>query len=120
PGADILAGEVESAITLVPADGWLPPVLLTQALDGQGVEDAWDAVERHRADLVASGLADERARDGMRRNLRSLALERMARDLAVRADDATLDALAARVISREIDPATAIDSILGTSSPEEG
>ncbi len=119
PGADILAGEVESALTLVPTDGWLPPVVLTQALDGTGVAEAWEAVERHRADLVASGRAEERARDGMRRNLRSLALERLARDLAARADDEALDGLVDRVIAREIDPATAIDSILGPVSTGE-
>lgn len=119
PGADILAGEVESALTLVPVDGWIPPVVLTQALEGQGVEEAWDAVERHRAALAASGRADQRALDGMRRNLRSLALERMARDLSARTDADAIDALAARVISREIDPATAVDSILGSAPPEE-
>jgi len=99
--------------------GVVPPVVLTQALEGQGVEEAWDAVERHRADLAASGRAHQRALDGMRRNLRSLALERMARDLAARSDSDAIDALAARVIAREIDPATAVDSILGAAPPEE-
>ncbi len=119
PGADILAGEVESALTLVPPDGWVPPVILTQALDGQGVEEAWAAVERHQEDLRQSGRADERARDGMRRHLRSLALERLARDLAERTDDARLDSLADQVVHRQVDPATAVDSILGTSPLEE-
>ena len=119
PGADVLAGEVESALTLVPPDGWVPPVILTQALDGQGVADAWDAVERHRADLAATGTAGARARDGVRRHLRSLALERMARDLAARSDAQALDALVERVVAREIDPSAAVDSILGESPVEE-
>ena len=112
PGADILAGEVESALTLVPTDGWIPPVVLTQSLDGTGVADAWDAVERHRAALHDSGGAPERARDGVRRHLVSLALERMARDLDARTDDAVLDALVARVVAREIDPSTAVGTML--------
>lgn len=119
PGADVLAGEVESALTLVPPDGWVPPVILTQALDGQGVADAWDAVERHRADLAATGTAGARARDGVRRHLRSLALERMARDLAARSDAQALDALVERVVAREIDPSTAVDTILSMSPVEE-
>lgn len=119
PGADILAGEVESALTLVPPDGWVPPVILTQALEGQGVGEAWAAVERHQDELRQSGRADERARDGMRRHLRSLALERLARDLAERTDDARLDALADQVVRRQVDPATAVDSILGGSPLEE-
>ncbi|MGB1711196.1 MAG: methylmalonyl Co-A mutase-associated GTPase MeaB [Miltoncostaeaceae bacterium] len=119
PGADVLAGEVESALTLVPPDGWVPPVILTQALDGQGVADAWDAVERHRADLAVTGTAGARARDGVRRHLRSLALERMARDLAARSDAQALDALVERVVAREIDPSTAVDTILSMSPVEE-
>lgn len=119
PGADVLAGEVESALTLVPPDGWVPPVILTQALDGQGVADAWDAVERHRDDLAVTGTAGARARDGVRRHLRSLALERMARDLAARSDAQALDALVERVVAREIDPSTAVDTILSMSPVEE-
>ncbi len=119
PGADILAGEVESALTLVPADGWLPPVILTQALEGQGVAEAWDAVMRHRDDLAASGRAAQRERDGIRRQLRSLALERMARRLDAGTDPATLDALVERVATREIDPSTAVDTILGAGPGKE-
>jgi len=76
-------------------------------------------VGRNRADLAASGRGDQRAVDGMRRNVRSLALGRMARDLSARTDADAIDALAARVMSREIDPATAVDSILGSAPPEE-
>ena len=119
PGADILAGEVESALTLVPTDDWSPPVIQTQALDGRGVDDAWAAVERHRDDLAASGRAGDRARDGMRRQLRSLALERLVRDLDARTDPAELDALVDRVVAREIDPSTAVDTILGSAPHEE-
>ena len=103
----------------MPTDDWIPPVILTQALDGRGVDDAWAAVERHRDDLAASGRAGDRARDGMRRQLRSLALERLVRDLDARTDPAELDALVDRVVAREIDPSTAVDTILGSAPHEE-
>lgn len=119
PGADILAGEVESALSLVPSDGWRPPVILTRAIDGQGVADAWDAVERHRAALGESGEAGARRRDGVRRHLRSLALERIARDLEKRTDEAVLDALVERVVAREIDPSAAVDRMLDMTTAEE-
>ncbi len=119
PGADILAGDVESALHLVPSDGWVPPVVLTQALAGEGVEEAWAAVERHHADLRATGRADARARDGMRRHLRSLVVERVVRDLDARSDSGEIQRLADRVVAREIDPARAVDTILGLPRPEE-
>lgn len=117
PGAEILAGEVEGALSLVPTEGWRPPVLMTQALDGSGIGDLWDAVEGHRTDLAASGGLDARRRDGMRRRLRALALERLARDLDARTDAARVDALAERVLAREIDPSAAVDTMLGTTAP---
>lgn len=116
PGAEMLAGEIEGALSLVPAKGWRPPVLLTQALDGVGIVDLWDAVEGHRADLAESGGLDGRRHDGMRRHLRALALERLARDLDARTDAALVDALAARVLALEIDPSVAVDTMLGTTA----
>lgn len=114
PGAEILAGEIESALSLVPAKGWRPPVLMTQSLDGVGIGDLWHAVEGHRADLAQSGGRDGRRHDGMRRHLRALALERLARDLDARTDTALADDLAARVLALEIDPSVAVDTMLGT------
>jgi LAO/AO transport system kinase len=120
PGADMLAGEVESALTLVPTEGWMPPVVMTQALDGQGVEDAWAAIERHRDTLDGTAEGTRRDREGVQRHLMSLALERLARDLDARTDDAELDALVTRVVAREIDPSTAVDAILRDVRMEEG
>ncbi len=117
PGAEILVGEVEGALSLVPTEGWRPPVLMTQALNGFGVGDLWDAVEGHRADLAASGGRDARRRDGMRRRLRTLARERLVRDLDARTDVAQVDALADRVLALEIDPSVAVDTMLGTTAP---
>lgn len=118
PGADVLAGEIDQALTLVPIDGWKPPVLLTQAIDGDGVTELWDAIGAHRASLAAGDALDARRRDGMRRRLRVLALERMARDLDAAIDDAALDALAARVVSRDIDPSAAADTMTAATRKE--
>ncbi len=40
--------------------GWRPPVLTCSAKDGTGLDDVWQAVERHRAEQEASGAIDER------------------------------------------------------------
>lgn len=119
PGADILAGEVESALSLVPTHGWVPPVVMTQALEGQGVADAWDAIGRHRAELAGTPEGTARDRDGVRRHLMSLALERMARRLDAATDRNALDALVERVVARDLDPSSAVDTILETARAEE-
>jgi LAO/AO transport system kinase len=118
PGAGVLASEIEQALTLVPIDGWKPPVLLTQAIDGDGVVELWHAITEHRAALAEGDALDVRRRDGMRRRLRVLALERMARDLDAAIDDAALDALAAQVVSREVDPSAAADTMIAETRKE--
>ncbi len=119
PGARILASDIDQALTLVPIEGWKPPVLLTQATNDVGVSEVWDAVREHRAALEANGTMDARRHDGMRRRLRALAIERMARRLDAMVDADALDAMAARVLAREIGPSAAADSMTPLSATED-
>src|SRR5439155_10783371 len=41
-------------------EGWIPDVVLTSAHTGDGIDDVWDAIQRHRAALEASGALTER------------------------------------------------------------
>ena len=117
PGADILASEIETALSLVPSDDWRPPVLMTQAIDGNGVAEMWEGIESHRAALAEGDALADRRRDGMRRRLRALAMERMAREMDARIDDAALDSLVTRVVARELDPSAAADSMTAHDGP---
>lgn len=51
------AAELRQAIHLLQdgAGGWTPPVLTCSALEEQGLDDVWAAVERHRETLHTSG-----------------------------------------------------------------
>ena len=119
PGADILAGEIETALSLVPSDDWRPPVLMTQAIDGNGIAEMWEGIESHRAALAEGDALADRRRDGMRRRLRALAMERMAREMDARIDDAALDSLVTRVVARELDPSAAADTMTSHDRPRE-
>ncbi len=61
-------------------DAWEPPVLLTVATEGRGVEDVVDAVERHHAAAEASGELERRRRAGLERLTREV-VERTLRQL---------------------------------------
>ncbi|MFT7581210.1 MAG: LAO/AO transport system kinase, partial [Myxococcota bacterium] len=58
------ASEYRGALRLLhPANaGWQPPVLTCSAIDETGLTEVWNAVERHRAALVASGDLDVKRR----------------------------------------------------------
>jgi LAO/AO transport system kinase len=111
---------------LVPAgaaSGWWPPILRTVAVRGEGIGELVDAFDQHDDHLAASGRADERARERALHTVREIALEAV-RSRFVRlgdhhqarqrgeAGDPLLEALAAKVASRELDPYAAADELL--------
>ena len=112
PGADLLRSELEATMSLVPARPWEPPIIETRAHEAAGVEELWEAVERHRAHLIAGGLMETRRRDGLRRQLRALALDRLGRRLDAACEPAFIDGLVGEVLARTVDPDSAVDSVL--------
>jgi len=112
PGADLLRSELEATMSLVPARSWEPPIVETRAHEAAGVDAVWAAVERHRAHLADAGLMEDRRRDGLRRQLRALALDRLGRRLDGAFDPAFIDGLVGEVLARSLDPDTAVDSVL--------
>ncbi len=112
PGAELLRAELKATMSLVPAGPWEPPIVATQAHDAVGVPELWDAIERHRAFLAEGTHMDERRHDGLRRQLRALALDRLGRRLDVVCDDAAMAHLVAQVADRTLDPDTAVDQVL--------
>ena len=99
-------------MSLVPAGPWEPPIVPTQAHDALGIPELWDAIERHRAFLAEGTRLAERRHDGLRRQLRALALDRLGRELDAACDASFMDGLATQVADRTLDPDTAVDQVL--------
>jgi LAO/AO transport system kinase len=112
PGADLLRAELEATMSLVPAGPWEPPIVTTQSVDGVGIDELWQAVQRHRVHLADGDRMAARQRDGMRRQLRALALDRLGRRLDAACPPARLDELVNQVVERTVDPETAVDRLL--------
>jgi LAO/AO transport system kinase len=104
--------DLSNALSLVPAGPWAPPVVRVSALEDRGVGDLWDAIERHRAFLGEEGRLALRRRDGLARQLRALAADRLARRVEGASDTAFLDGLIDDVLARRVDPAGAVDRLL--------
>ena len=89
-----------------PDPGWEPPIVRAVAVTGEGIADLGGAMQRHLDWLVASGEKRTRevarARNGfialLRERLLAGALSRLESELG------RLDAVAARIASREADP----------------
>jgi len=113
PGADALVAELSSALGLVAAGPWDPPIVRVRALDPGGVADLWAEVERHRAFLEEDGRLEVRRREGLARQLRALAAGRIVRRVeAATADEGFLEPLIDDVLARRVDPSAAVDTVL--------
>jgi GTPase len=113
PAAKTMLNDVRSILALDRDRQWSPPIVLTEAVRGEGVSELWEKLEAHRAFLSESGRLDERRRANLAREVFAVASSRAKRHLerAV-AEDAELRRLLAEVQARELDPLTAVREIL--------
>jgi LAO/AO transport system kinase len=113
PLAKTMLGEVRQVLSLGPKGGWRPPVVLTEAVRGEGIEELWQQVAAHRTWLEQEGELEERRRRNLAREVFQVASVRARRHLeeAVR-DDPELRRLLDEVQARRLDPLTAVREIL--------
>ncbi len=83
---------------------WRPPVLDTVALDGTGVPELADELDRHRTWLATSGELDRRLLDAAAERIRVIAKELLLRRLGDPGAASPFGALARDVAARKLDP----------------
>jgi LAO/AO transport system kinase len=108
-----MLNEVRSILSLDRDRDWRPPIVLTDALKEEGIEELWDKVTAHREHLESNGLLDERRRKNLAGEVFAVASARAKTHLerAV-ADDPELRRLLDEVQRRELDPLTAVREIM--------
>ena len=109
-GAAEVVRELRQMLHLGAARAWDPPVISTSATEGEGLEELWAGIERHRAHLEAAGVLAEKRRVRLLQEVESLAAERFK--AAVAHELAADGALAGRLLAREVDPYAAAEELL--------
>jgi len=103
-----LRGETHSAAQ----KGWLPPVVLTSAVKGQGIEAVADVIQAHGAFLREHGILSERRRRAIRRRILEI-LDQRSRDRFWTPEmKAALEGEIDRVYRKEEDPVGAAERLL--------
>lgn len=110
PGAQQAVLNLQDMFRLNPdRPPWEVPVLTTVATAGQGVEELWGAIHRHRAHLEETGALADRLRDQARAELLKGLERRWHRYLWERMDGSgSLMRLAEEVASRRLDVHAAV------------
>jgi LAO/AO transport system kinase len=104
PMARTLHAQVRSILTLERRD-WTPPVVLTEALRGEGIERLWEKVHEHREHMAQEGRFEARRRANLESEVFTLASARAMRRLHARVgEDPRLRELLDAMHRRELDP----------------
>ncbi|HEX3806284.1 MAG TPA: methylmalonyl Co-A mutase-associated GTPase MeaB [Gaiellaceae bacterium] len=113
PMAKAMQNEVRQVLSLGPKTGWRPPIVLTEALRGEGVDTLWEKIQEHREWLESEGELEERRRRNLATEVFQVASTRARRHLeqTVQGSD-ELRRLLDDVQARKLDPLTAVREIL--------
>ncbi len=105
---------------LEPRDGWTPPVVRTVALEGRGIDELADVLEKHRAYLGSSGILRRRELARAKQEI----LENAQRLMAQRVQGlsrlgATFERLARQVADRRLDAHTAAQRLFDPAATRQ-
>ena len=115
------ANQMATAITgmlhmAINSPKWSPPVLLTTAHTGQGIDELWNKIEEHRKFLTTSGELNERRGRQRRREFLESVEEVLAQRLRDRVEnDPSLNAILEKIAAKETDPYSAALEFLDSS-----
>jgi len=106
PGSDSAVRQLQQTYPDDMQDGdWLPPILKTTAVRGEGIEELLDAIERHRQHVISSGMLEAKRRRQLREEVLDLVAERARRRAAqALAPDTEMGRTFAEAPLKSIDP----------------
>lgn len=113
PGAAETRRDLENMLDLDTTMGdWRPPVVATVAQTGEGIEELWAAIGRHREHLAASGELEGRRRRRLEEELGAVVLRMLERDVRQLAGGAAWAEALRGVLDRVVDPYEAAARLL--------
>ncbi|MBV8303247.1 MAG: methylmalonyl Co-A mutase-associated GTPase MeaB [Acidimicrobiia bacterium] len=113
PGSAETRRDLEFMLHLSSSDDeWTPPIVMTVASTGDGVEDLWTAIGQHRAYLTEHGLLEKRRTQRLADELRHVVGQRVAQRADERCQGPDFDRLLHEVVERRLDPYGAAGRLL--------
>jgi LAO/AO transport system kinase len=107
-GADDAVRDLRNMLRMGPKSDWTPPIVRTSTLNGEGLDELWEWIGRHREFQEAAGLLEEkrsrRIFDEVKNMVAFRLRERMANEFG--------DRLAADLAARTLDPYRAAEILL--------
>lgn len=113
PGADEARRDLKAMLDMSMTMGeWRPPVVMTAATGGDGIEDLWSAIREHRSYLASSGELDRRRSRRLLEELRRVLISSIERDVRSAESGEAYERVTAALLRREVDPYDAATELL--------
>ena len=120
PGAPKVYRELRDLVRQTKAHAlWQPPVIMTSAQRGEGLDELLTEVERHFDVLAEAGQLEQRRRERLRAEIEAIVIERAAERARSALHEGTMDEELAGDL-RDVDPYALADRILNGTSGKEG
>ena len=119
-GAEEAVRDLRNMLRMGPNTEWVPPIVKTSAVSGEGVDELWDAIGMHRKHQEESGRLEERRSQRIVEEVKSLVAFRLRERTAGLLEGDGHDPLVRDLTERRIDPYRAAEILLdrvGGSTP---
>ncbi len=113
PGVREARRDLEQMLDLARPDAWRPEIVATVASAGDGIDDLWAAVARHRVHLRDSGLLAARRTERLARQLRRVLVARTEVHIDEIVAGEEFGTAVKELAAGELDPYRAADRLLG-------
>ena len=113
PLTDTMVREIRGVLSLGPKTSWRVPIVKTEAVRGEGIDELVETIEKHRTHIEEEGTLEERRARNLMNEVMELAAVRLRRKLedSLR-EDASVQEMLQEVVQRRLDPASAASKLL--------
>jgi LAO/AO transport system kinase len=118
PGARETRRDLELMLDLTELGTWRPEIVETVASTGEGVEELWAAIGRHRRQLIAEGTLDELRRRRLTREFHQILTARLEQDIDRLLAADRFAGIFGAMAAGELDPYEAADRLLSGMMPD--
>ena len=116
PDAKNTVRELRQMLEMSEAE-WRPEIVLTVATKGEGIDELWTAIEKHRAYQEEKGLLEARRHRRIEREIKEIVAERYRRRIESGGAE-TLAQLTGEVLDRRCNPYQAADRLIDQLTSE--
>jgi LAO/AO transport system kinase len=117
-GAGEVVRDLKSMLRMGPRLDWVPPVVKSSTVSGDGIDELWDAIAAHRDHEESSGRLVEKRRRRVLEEVESLVAAQLRARMASALDQGAESDLADDLAARRIDPYRAAELLLDRITAE--